>query len=270
MKAHPIIDYPYRWLPALILAVLLAVAQATLLWGYADADWLPALVDGVTTVGWFAALSYLAWFVVGYVSMMQTNLLTVAAGIVLWIAGSFMVCDIMVRIVGIPYIPFSVTIPFRLLFGIPAWIAILLWYHLLVVKGQESQEEDFIVPQEPQEQEAAPEQPEEVIDRITVKDGSRIHLIKLDELLYIQACGDYTTLVTPSGEYIKEQTMKYFETHLPAGNFVRIHRSTIVNVTQISRVELYGKETYQVSLKNGVKLRVSLTGYRLLKERLGI
>ena len=116
----------------------------------------------------------------------------------------------------------------------------------------------------------APEQPEEVIDRITVKDGSRIHLIKLDELLYIQACGDYTTLVTPSGEYIKEQTMKYFETHLPAGNFVRIHRSTIVNVTQISRVELYGKETYQVSLKNGVKLRVSLTGYRLLKERLGI
>ena len=154
------------------------------------------------------------------------------------------------------------------MFGIPAWTAILLWYHLLVVKEQESQEEDFIVPQE--QQEMAPEQPEEVIDRITVKDGSRIHLIKLDELLYIQACGDYTTLVTPSGEYIKEQTMKNFETHLPADNFVRIHRSSIVNVTQISRVEQYGKETYQVTLKSGVKLRVSLSRYRLLKERLGI
>ena len=111
---------------------------------------------------------------------------------------------------------------------------------------------------------------EEIIDRITVKDGSRIHIIKVDELLYIQACGDYATLVTPTGEYIKEQTMKYFEGHLPTNNFVRIHRSTIVNVTQISRVELFGKETYQVLLKNGTKLRVSLTGYRLLKERLGI
>lgn len=49
-------------------------------------------------------------------------------------------------------------------------------------------------------------------------------------------------LVTPAGEYIKEQTMKYFEAHLPVDNFVRIHRSTIVNVTQISRVELFGKK----------------------------
>ena len=60
------------------------------------------------------------------------------------------------------------------------------------------------------------------------------------------------------------------QTHLPADNFVRIHRSSIVNVTQISRVEQYGKETYQVTLKSGVKLRVSLSRYRLLKERLGI
>ena len=119
-------------------------------------------------------------------------------------------------------------------------------------------------------EEEKPEAQEEIIDRITVKDGSRIHIIKVDELLYIQACGDYATLVTPTGEYIKEQTMKYFEGHLPTNNFVRIHRSTIVNVTQISRVELFGKETYQVLLKNGTKLRVSLTGYRLLKERLGI
>ena len=116
-----------------------------------------------------------------------------------------------------------------------------------------------------------PEEPQiEQIDRITVKDGSKIHLIKTDELIYIQACGDYVMLITPSGEYLKEQTMKYFETHLPSDTFVRVHRSTIVNVTQISRVELFGKETYQLLLKNGVKLRVSLSGYRLLKERLGL
>lgn len=70
---------------------------------------------------------------------------------------------------------------------------------------------------------------------------------------------------------ISERTdYEVFETHLPSDTFVRVHRSTIVNVTQISRVELFGKETYQLLLKNGVKLRVSLSGYRLLKERLGI
>ena len=174
----------------------------------------------------------------------------------------------MVRIAGIPYISFVSTIPFRLLFGIPTWITIILWYHLIVVKDPETQEDEFILPQAVKEEK--PEEQEETIDRITVKDGSRIHIIKVDELLYIQACGDYTTLITPTGEYIKEQTMKYFEGHLPSDNFVRIHRSTIVNVTQISRVELFGKETYQVLLKNGTKLRVSLTGYRLLKKRLGI
>lgn len=267
MKAHPIIDYPYRWFPTFVLALTLAIIQAALAWGYAGADWLPALVDGIATVGWFAALAYLVWFVVGYVSLLQTNVITAVSGVVLWIAGSFMVCDIMVKIVGIPYIDFAFTLPFRLLFGVPAWTAVILWYHLLVIKETANREEAVTTPQPPT---AVPEQQEEVIDRITVKDGSRIHIIKVDELLYIQACGDYITLVTPDGEYVKEQTMKYLEAHLPAGNFVRIHRSTIVNVTQISRVELFGKETYQVLLKNGVKLRVSLTGYKLLKERLGI
>ena len=146
MRAHPIIDYPYRWFPMLVLALVLAIIQATLSWGYAGVDWLPAIIDGITTIGWFAALAYLAWFVVGYVSILQTKVITVAAGILLWIAGSFMICDIMVRIAGIPYISFASTIPFRLLFGVPTWIAIILWYQLIVVKDP-VQEEEFIAPQ---------------------------------------------------------------------------------------------------------------------------
>lgn len=267
MEAHPITDYLYRWVPALAVALLLAVVQTVLMRCYTDADWLPSMVDGTATIGWFMALVYLAWFIVGTVSMYRTNVIVAIAGILFWLAGSFMICDIMVRIAGIAYIPFAPTIPFRLLFGIPAWIAILLWYHLQIAEDTASQAEEFTVPEV---EKAAPLPQEESIDRITVKDGSRIHIIKVEDLLYIQACGDYATLVTPDGEYIKEQTMIYFETHLPADNFVRIHRSSIVNVTQISRVEQYGKETYQVTLKSGVKLRVSLSGYRLLKERLGI
>lgn len=110
MKAHPIIDYPYRWFPTFVLALTLAIIQAALAWGYAGADWLPALVDGIATVGWFAALAYLVWFVVGYVSLLQTNVITAVSGVVLWIAGNFMVCDIMVKIVGIPYIDFAFTL----------------------------------------------------------------------------------------------------------------------------------------------------------------
>lgn len=128
MRAHPIIDYPYRWFPMLVLALVLAIIQATLSWGYAGVDWLPAIIDGITTIGWFAALAYLAWFVVGYVSILQTKVITVAAGILLWIAGSFMICDIMVRIAGIPYISFASTIPFRLLF----WRTNLDRYHFVV------------------------------------------------------------------------------------------------------------------------------------------
>lgn len=87
MRAHPIIDYPYRWFPMLVLALVLAIIQATLLWGYTGTDWLPAIIDGITTIGWLAALAYLAWFVVGQVSILQTNVITVVSGILLWIGG---------------------------------------------------------------------------------------------------------------------------------------------------------------------------------------
>ena len=156
----------------------------------------------------------------------------------------------------------------RLVFGILCWIILLQWYRMN--RTDESDFEEISGTEADKGQEEAVSAGETFLDRVSVKDGSRIHLVKTDELIYIQACGDYVMLITPTGEYLKEQTMKYFETHLSPDTFVRVHRSTIVNVTQISRVELFGKETYQLLLKTGVKLKVSLSGYRLLKERLGI
>ena len=229
MKPHPIIDYPFRWIPMLVLAFILVATQVALVCGYTGNDYLPALVDGVATIGWLAAIAYLAWFVVGLVSLFQTDIIMIIVGSLLWLAGSFMICDIMVRIVGISYIPFVQTIPFRLLFGLPTLIAITLWYRLIVTKEEVQNQE-------------------------------------LDKEL----AAHQLTVTEQQGEPQKEQTMKYFETHLSPDTFVRVHRSTIVNVTQISRVELFGKETYQLLLKTGVKLKVSLSGYRLLKERLGI
>ena len=76
MEAHPITDYPYRWIPALGLSLFLVIAQTALLRCYTDTDWIPALIDGITTTGWFIVLSYLSWFIVGTVSMCRTNIIT--------------------------------------------------------------------------------------------------------------------------------------------------------------------------------------------------
>lgn len=153
------------------------------------------------------------------------------------------------------------------MFGLACWVILVQWYRIRRIEFEvgdiQSQKEMAEIASS-----SLVENP--ALDRIPVKDGSRIHIIHLDELLYIQACGDYVTLFTTSGQYLKEQTMKYFEQHLPPAVFIRIHRSCIVNTEQIVRVELFGKETYQVRLKNGDYLRVSNTGYKLLKEHLSL
>lgn len=111
------------------------------------------------------------------------------------------------------------------------------------------------------------EKTQQPVDTITVKTGTNIHLIPVNELLYLQAEGDYVLLYTAQTRYIKEETMKHLESQLPA-TFVRIHRSYLVNTTAISRLELYEKQRYLVTLKSGHQLRVSASGYRVLKEKL--
>ncbi|MCX7987343.1 MAG: LytTR family DNA-binding domain-containing protein [Bacteroidales bacterium] len=106
------------------------------------------------------------------------------------------------------------------------------------------------------------------LDRIVVKTNSAIKVIPLDQIIFIEAQDDYVMIHSTNGKYLKEKTMKYFETNLPNREFVRIHRSYIVNVDYISQIEHFSKETYLAILKNGAKLKISDSGYKLLKERL--
>ena len=263
-----------------MLAATAGGIQTVLLHVYAGAAWLPATIDGLLSVGLLCGLAYLSWYILEFVSMFQTDLFVCALAMAFWLAGCFVVQYVAEQSAAVRYAPFAVTLPFRLLFGVLAWAVVTLWYRLRLSdavpaeRGGEPAPEEEALPAPPKQDEgmenAAPAVPVECIDRVTVKDGARIHLIETGELLYIQACGDYVTLFTPSGQYVKEQTMKYFEAHLPAATFVRVHRSAIVNVTQISRVELFGKENYRLLLKCGVKLKVSSSGYKLLKDRLGL
>jgi hypothetical protein len=110
----------------------------------------------------------------------------------------------------------------------------------------------------------------EIIDHIAVKNGTKIHVVSTDEIICLMADGDYVQVITPRGKFLKEQTMKYFEEHLPANRFVRVHRSCIVNKTAISRIELYEKQTQQLLLSNGEKIKTSINGYKNLKKALNI
>ncbi|MGD9992757.1 MAG: LytR/AlgR family response regulator transcription factor [Salinivirgaceae bacterium] len=106
----------------------------------------------------------------------------------------------------------------------------------------------------------------EKLFRIAVKKGGDIHMIPVEELLYIEAKDDYVMLYTAKGRYLKEKTMKYYENHLDEQEFVRVHRSYIVRVDQVKRLEPYGKSSYLAILSQGQKINVSLSGYRKLKE----
>lgn len=106
----------------------------------------------------------------------------------------------------------------------------------------------------------------EEIDRVVVRLGSRIIIIPRDTIHYIEAQDDYVMVYSPQGNHLKEKTMKYFETHLPAKDFIRIHRSHIVNISQIVSIDLYGKETHLVVLKCGARLKASAEGYKRLRE----
>ena len=110
------------------------------------------------------------------------------------------------------------------------------------------------------------EQQEEKLTRIAVKNRQQIHVIPVNDIRYVEADGDYVTLHTADGKFLKERTMKYFEQHLPTRQFVRIHRSYIVNVDCVAKIELYQKESYMVQLKSGENLKASSSGYKLLKQ----
>ncbi|MEI6887875.1 MAG: LytR/AlgR family response regulator transcription factor [Bacteroidales bacterium] len=107
---------------------------------------------------------------------------------------------------------------------------------------------------------------EELLQRIAVKTRHKVHVVGVSEIIFLEAEGDYVMIHTKEGKYLKEKTMKYFESHLDSEKFIRVHRSFIVNAEKIERIELYDKESYSVILKNGASLRASSSGYKLLKQ----
>jgi len=107
-------------------------------------------------------------------------------------------------------------------------------------------------------------------NRIVVKDGNKIKIIPINQIHYLEAADDYVKIITAEGSFLKKRTMTFFEQSLMPYQFVRIHRSYIVNTQLITRIDAYEKDSHIVLLNTGAKLQASKSGYMKLKEVLGI
>jgi two-component system LytT family response regulator len=107
-------------------------------------------------------------------------------------------------------------------------------------------------------------------NRVVVKDNGKVKIIPTATIRYLEAADDYVKIHTADGVFLKNKTMGYFEEILESQNFIRIHRSYIINVQLITRIDPYEKESHLAVLSIGVKLPVSKAGYSKLREVLGI
>jgi two-component system, LytTR family, response regulator len=105
--------------------------------------------------------------------------------------------------------------------------------------------------------------------RIVVKDGTRVHVIPVARLDYVAAQDDYVALHSEGKSYLKQQPIAAVEALLDPACFVRIHRSAIVNLDRVARIEPYGKESRIAILADGTRLPVSRSGYARLLEAMG-
>jgi len=107
----------------------------------------------------------------------------------------------------------------------------------------------------------------EKLERIVVKTGTKIKVVPVEKIIYLEAQDDYIMVYTDEGKHLKQGTMKYYEDHLDESRFIRVHRSYIVRIDQVVQLEPYAKDNYIIKLKNGAALKISRNGLKNLKEK---
>lgn len=107
-------------------------------------------------------------------------------------------------------------------------------------------------------------------ERVVVKHGSLIKIIPVGDIEYLESADDFVKIHTREGAFLKNKTMAYFEQTLNPGQFVRTHRSYMVQIAQITRIDPYEKDSFVAVLKNGKKIPVSRSGYPRLRAVLGL
>jgi two-component system, LytTR family, response regulator len=107
--------------------------------------------------------------------------------------------------------------------------------------------------------------PEQYVDRLVVRDGTRVHIIPIAKLDYVEAQDDYVALASEKHKYLKQQTIASLEAALDPKQFLRVHRSYIVNLDRVAKIEPYGKDSKVAILTDDTRLPVSRSGYERLR-----
>jgi two-component system LytT family response regulator len=107
-------------------------------------------------------------------------------------------------------------------------------------------------------------------ERVLIRDGARVHVLPVDSIDYVQAQDDYVSVRSGGRAYLKEQTLSDLESSLDPKRFVRIHRSYLLNVERLARVEQTPRESRVAVLKDGTTLPVSRAGYGNIQRLLGL
>jgi two-component system LytT family response regulator len=105
-------------------------------------------------------------------------------------------------------------------------------------------------------------------ERVLIRDGANVHVLPVDKIDYVEAQDDYVAFKSEGKQYLKDQTLASVEATLDPARFVRIHRSFILNIDRIAKVELYAKDSRMAILRDGTRLPVSRAGYTRLSELL--
>jgi len=108
------------------------------------------------------------------------------------------------------------------------------------------------------------------LQRIVIKNNNSLEIITLDELYMIEAQDDYVFVYTQKSRFLKLERMKFLEENLDEQTFIRIHRSYIININHVTKIELLGKDSYIAILTNGLKAKISKERYKKLKQILRI
>ena len=272
---QPFLENTTKIIWYILLWVAYALLQSVVLYSLVALPLEMIFLDGFVHATIFAILGLLLWSVIEYgnyavLTMYQRRinyiglaLLTIAV----WLGAGF----------GLFYLIYSpeLALKFVPLLPIRAFIGLLIY--LLIIQrfrfqpAIEEEETEIPAPIEVSESEKPKKVAEtELLERIAVKSGSKIHVVMVPEIIYLQADGDYVQIFTEQAKFLKEQTMKYFEEHLPDSQFVRVHRSVIVNVEMISRIELYEKQSQLLTLKTGQQIKASPAGYKALRAVLNL
>lgn len=103
------------------------------------------------------------------------------------------------------------------------------------------------------------------LQRIAFRDGATIDVVPVQRIDYIEAQDDYVHVWSRGQRHVKQQPLGELEALLDTTRFIRVHRSYIVNLESLARVEPYAKDSRVAVLKDGTRIPVSRAGYERLK-----